>query len=118
MRRRGVALAPDVKDPYVNALIKQARNDRGGRMIDRLVLGAVIEARGCERFEMIAEGLGEGELAGFYRHLAVSEAQHQEQFLAVAESVSEPARVAAALDRWLDLEAQVLEALEPRPRLH
>jgi tRNA-(ms[2]io[6]A)-hydroxylase len=118
MKKRGLRLGPDVKDPYVNKLLKRARTDSEGRMIDRLVLGAVIEARGCERFALIAKGLEDIELGAFYHELVKSEANHRDQFLEVARAVADSRKVDEALDIWLDREAKVVEGLAIQARLH
>ena len=53
IRERGIPLTSDEPDPYVNQLLKHARNGRMTRFMDRLLLGAIIEYRGCERFVML-----------------------------------------------------------------
>jgi tRNA 2-(methylsulfanyl)-N6-isopentenyladenosine37 hydroxylase len=118
MKDRGLQLGRDEKDVYVNKLLKMTRNDREGRMIDRLVLGSVIEARGCERFGLIASALKDNEIGAFYHELAKSEATHREDFLKVARTVTDSEKVDAALDLWLDREAKVLEELPIASRLH
>ena len=118
MKKRGLILGKDEKDPYVNKLLKATRNDREGRLIDRLVLGAVIEARGCERFGLVAKSLEDPDLAKFYHDLAKSEAQHREDFLKVARAILDPVKVDEALDRWLDKEAEVVGSIPIRARLH
>lgn len=118
MKRRNLTLGRDEKDPYVNQLLKATRNDREGRLTDRLVLGSVIEARGCERFGLIAKTIEDEDLSKFYHDLAKSEAQHREDFLKVARAVIDPVKVDEALDRWLDKEAEVLNRIPIRARLH
>lgn len=118
MRSRGLSLQADVKDLYVNRLLKKARHDRQGRLLDRLVLGCVIEARGCERFGLISKAHAEADMQAFYKDLARSESRHREQFLEVAKSLFPADEVEACLDQWLDLEAKVLEDLPVRALLH
>ena len=56
---RGLLLTRDRKDPYLNALLKQIRRGREEYFLDRLLVGGVVEARGCERFGLIATALEE-----------------------------------------------------------
>ena len=54
---RGLRLADDYKDPYVNALRSQVRNGGEGMLLDKLLVAGIVEARGCERLFMVAEAL-------------------------------------------------------------
>lgn len=122
MRDRGVALTSDEPDPYVNALLKHSRSTGGDRLLDRLLLGSVIEYRGCERFAMIGRALADhsddSELAEFYIELAASEAKHRGDFYELA-LLYFPTEVAEKrLDEFLDVEARVVEELPIRAALH
>ncbi|MDE4949043.1 tRNA-(ms[2]io[6]A)-hydroxylase, partial [Francisella tularensis subsp. holarctica] len=68
-------------------LIKAARTDKEGRLIDALIIGAYIEARSCERFAKIAPFLDE-ELQKFYNGLLESEKMHFTIYLHLAEKYS------------------------------
>ena len=70
MRKRGVVLTRDPGDPYVQALLKQMRHGHTTRLVDRLLVAGVIEARSHERLGLLADALDESELAAFYRSLA------------------------------------------------
>jgi len=118
LEARGVALVPDEKDPYVGALLKLARTGRDARLLDRLLLAAVVEARGCERFGMLAEGLVEPELKAFYTDITQSEARHHGLFLRLAGHYFEDAEIANRLDELLDAEAQIIHSLPLRAALH
>ena len=49
---RGHTLLPDEKDPYVQPLLAAVRGGRDARLLDRLVVGGVVEARGCRSFRL------------------------------------------------------------------
>ena len=115
---RGLTLPPDRKDPYVEPLMRWVRVGRDERLLDRLVLGGVVEARGCERFGLVAEGLPAGELKDFYRALTRSEARHVGLFHRLARELFSSEQVEARLADILPLEAQVLSSLALRPALH
>ncbi len=115
---RGLTLTPDRKDPYVEPLIAWVRTGRDERLLDRLVMGGVVEARGCERFGMVAAGLPEGELKDFYTELTRSEARHVGLFHRLARQLFPAAQVEGRIRDLLGYEAEVVAKLELRPALH
>lgn len=84
MRRRGIAWRRVPASRYAAGLAAAVRKDEPGRLVDRLVVGAFIEARSCERFAMLAPRL-DAELGRFYNGLLASEARHFRNYLALAE---------------------------------
>lgn len=118
---RGQCLGQDERDPYTHELWqKLRRRNRDEFLLDRLVLFAIVEARGCERFSMLAKVLetGEAELARFYTGLAASEARHHTTYLRLAHELFAHERVQSRLDELLDSEAEVVAGLPLRPALH
>lgn len=115
---RGLMLKPDSKDPYVEALSRWIRTGRDERLLDRLVMGGVVEARGCERFGMIAAALPEGSLKQFYVELTRSEARHVGLFHRLARRLFPTAEVDARVRDLLAHEGEVIAQLELRPALH
>jgi tRNA-(ms[2]io[6]A)-hydroxylase len=118
--RRGLVLAPDRRDPYMQGLARAFRRGSEAYFLDRLVTAGVAEARGCERFGQVAAALpeGEGELKEFYRDLARAEVRHQDLYLGLARRYFDPAAVATRLEEILELEARVLAQLPVRPALY
>ena len=118
IQNRGLTLAADAKDPYVNRIRGLIRQGSEVYLLDRLLTAGVIEARGAERFALVAEALDDGELKNFYRAIARSEARHYELFLELAgdyfvEEVIE--------QRWqvlLDREGEIVADLPVRAALH
>jgi tRNA-(ms[2]io[6]A)-hydroxylase len=118
MTARGLILGPDRKDPYVRRLSEQYRKGSGEYFLDRLLVAGVLEARGCERFGLVAAALPEGPLKTFYRDIALSEVRHQELYLRLARLYFDAASVASRLDELLAVEAGIVEDLPPRAALH
>jgi tRNA 2-(methylsulfanyl)-N6-isopentenyladenosine37 hydroxylase len=84
MRRRGVAWRRVPASRYAAGLAVAVRKQEPGRLVDRLVVGAFIEARSCERFALLAPRL-DPELGRFYSGLLASEARHFRHYLGLAE---------------------------------
>ena len=115
---RGLTLGADIKDPYVNSIRSLIRQGSELYLLDRLLVGGVIEARGAERFGLIAQALPEGELKTFYRSITRSEARLFDLFLDLAGEFS-PADTVNT--RWQDIlafEGQIIVDLPIRPALH
>lgn len=118
MHERGLSLLPDEKDHYVNALRRCIRHGKGHYFMDRLLIGAIVEARGAERFGMIADALPQGEMKRFYRSITRSEAEHQGLFLRLAEKYFDAAAVRPRLGELLEAEAAIVRELPFRVALH
>ena len=118
IEKRGLQLAPDEKDPYVGALLRHVRKSSDPRLLDRLVMASVVEARGCERFAMVGDALEPGELKDFYRDIAASEARHHGLFLRLARHYFPQDEIAQREQEFLELEAEIIAQLPPRAALH
>jgi len=122
MEDRGLTLKKDEKDPYVNGLRHQMRKGTEFYFLDRLLIGAIVEARGAERFGMIATSLGAdpslADLKTFYQRITRSEDKHYELFLDLAETYFTEREIQPRLDQFLDIEASLVAKLPLRPRLH
>lgn len=118
MTERGLQLAADERDPYVNALRRHIRSGKEVYFLDRLLTAGIIEARGCERFGLVGEALPEGRLQTFYRLIARSEAKHHTLFLDLAAEYFPADQIHPRLDQLLDIEAEIVQQLPLRPALH
>lgn len=74
---------------YAKGMLKHKRTFEPAAMIDVLIIGAFIEARSCERFAALAEVIDDERLAKYYRYLLKSENRHFEDYLALAQSLSD-----------------------------
>ncbi|MFT5576805.1 MAG: tRNA-(ms[2]io[6]A)-hydroxylase [Bermanella sp.] len=115
---RGGITAADERDAYVNTLRKNLNKGSEAYFLDRLLLGGVIEARGAERFGLIADALEDGKLKQFYQSISRSEERHQSLFTDLAATYFPKDRVAQRLQEWIALEAEVMAAQTHRPALH
>ena len=121
LQKRALQLGPQRKDHYVNKLMEFQR--KGGtdeeRLLDRLLIFALIEARSCERFKRLSEGLQDPYLSQFYRRFMESEAGHYHLFISLAETYIDKDTVRRRWKEWLEYEAGVMETTELRgDRIH
>lgn len=116
VERRGRALPPDHGDPYVQQLLRLVRGGPG-RLVDQLLVGALVEARSCERMKLLGGRLPEARLRELYQRLAQSEEGHEALFVQLAVEVGgEPAR--ARLVQLAEAEAAIVAGLPLLPRMH
>jgi tRNA 2-(methylsulfanyl)-N6-isopentenyladenosine37 hydroxylase len=118
IHRRGHITAADTKDPYVTEFRKSMRQGSEAYFMDRLLIASIIEARGAERFGLVAEALEAGPLKQFYVSIARSEERHFELFLNLANQYLDQDEVNARWDELLDIEATIVESLPIRAALH
>lgn len=119
--KRGLKLGKQRKDEYVNALFSFCRTGGAeeGRLLDQLLMMAMIEARSCERFKRLSEGLEDEYLRKFYRRFMESEAGHYTLFIELAETYIPKETVRARWKEWLEHEAAIMKDLELRgDRIH
>lgn len=121
LHKRGLSLGKQRKDEYVNALLdfQQKGGDPETRMLDQLLTMAMIEARSCERFKRLSEGLEDAYLQKFYRRFMESEAGHYTLFIELAEKYIDPLKVRERWKEWLEYEKEVIKTLDIRgDRMH
>lgn len=118
IHQRGLTIAPDQKDPYVVAFRTSIRQGRDVYLLDRLLTASIIEARGAERFALVAAALDAGPLKKFYQSIARSEERHFELFLDLAKQYLEPDMIEQRWDELLDVEAALVASLPIRAALH
>ena len=121
LARRGGRMERIHKNPYANALRLLVRKGEAGEVVDRLFVSALIEARSCERFSVLAGAaaeLGDEELAAFYKALYSSELGHYKLFVKLAARIVGRKTAEERWQQMLDKEAQILAAQEPGPRIH
>ena len=118
LAERGLALAADEPDPYVRPMLGLVRGGRDPRLLDRLLVAGIVEARGCERFGLVAEALPAGELKDFYVEITRSEARHHGLFTRLARELFDADDVASRLSELLAAEADIVGGLPLRAALH
>lgn len=115
---RGIATRPDEKDPYVGALMRKVERGPEQYFLDRLLVLGIVEARGCERFGLIAEALDPGPMKSFYERITRSEARHHGLFVRLAKEYFPHATVQRRLEALLGAEARIVDALPLRSAVH
>jgi tRNA-(ms[2]io[6]A)-hydroxylase len=132
LERRGIALGPPPPDHYASELRRTVRAHRDpsrnrsqllDALVDRLLVAALIEARSCERFRILADALGTrgpADLGAFYEELLAAEARHYRTFVDLAHRVAsdEGDWVEARLSEVARLEGELAARLEGTPAIH
>ena len=121
MKKRGYTLGQQRRDDYVNLLLQHEPKNLppNEKLLHKLMICALIEARSCERFRLLSEGLEEEALRKFYYKFMVSEAGHYRLFIDLAGEYFTEAQVRTAWQYWLTTEEQILQQLPPRgDRMH
>lgn len=120
LNKRGFNLGRKRVDEYVVELFKLER--KGGKiewqLMDKLLISALIEARSCERFKILSEEIADEDLKVFYRELMVSEAGHYATFLDLAKEYMPAEAVKKRLDEMLEAEAEIMQRLSVKARIH
>jgi tRNA 2-(methylsulfanyl)-N6-isopentenyladenosine37 hydroxylase len=118
IQERGLMLAPDEEDVYVQKLMAQVRFGREERFLDRLLVSGVIEARGCERLFLVADALNTERLKNFYTRLARAEASHKSLFVEMAQTYFPRETIDSRLNEWLEIEAEAIQSVPFQSRVH
>lgn len=121
LKKRGLTLGKQRKDEYVNKLLEFQK--KGGhiddRFLDQMLTMALIEARSCERFKRLSEGMNDAYLRKFYRKFMESEAGHYTLFIKLAEHYLPKAKVRKRWQEWLKYEQEIIKNIEVRgDRVH
>jgi tRNA-(ms[2]io[6]A)-hydroxylase len=117
MARRGQPASYDHGDDYAAALRTQIRNKEPERLLDRLLVFAIIEARSAERLGLLAGALDDDKARELYASLADAEVRHRDTFLALARDAA-PATWRARAHELAAREAQIMAERVPTARIH
>jgi len=120
LARRGGRLTKQHSNPYASDLHKLVRKGRGHEeLVDRLMISALIEARSCERFKLLADAVrDDAELQKLYAELWASEHGHYRTFIQLAEDILATKDVQKRWDQMLDAEAKIMQRQTSGPRMH
>ena len=121
LKKRGLQLGQQRKDEYVNNLLVFQKKDGSveDRFLDRLLIMALIEARSCERFKRLSEGLDDEYMRNFYRKFMESEAGHYTLFINLSELYLPKDKVRKRWQQWLHFEKEMITSLAVRgDRVH
>ncbi|MDP3277292.1 MAG: tRNA isopentenyl-2-thiomethyl-A-37 hydroxylase MiaE [Deltaproteobacteria bacterium] len=122
LEARGFNPRPPGEDPYAGALRKASLVDTPhgdlGPLLDRLTVGALIEARSCERFSLLRDHAPTEPMRAWYGQLFISEAQHYRLFASLAEEIAGESVARKRLQELAVREAEILKKLPISPRIH
>jgi tRNA-(ms[2]io[6]A)-hydroxylase len=121
LKKRNLKLGRQRKDVYVNKLLQFQKKDGSptDRFLDQMLLMALIEARSCERFKRLSEGLKDEYMRNFYRKFMESEAGHYALFITLAEHYLDKELVRNRWKEWLAYESELMGSEEVRgDRIH
>ncbi|RBP26017.1 tRNA-(ms[2]io[6]A)-hydroxylase [Marinobacter pelagius] len=116
MNKRGVDYGHLSPARYAAGLRQAVRTEDPERLVDVLIVGAIIEARSCERFAALAPFLDD-KLADFYNGLLKSEARHYQDYLKLAVQAN-GGPVDERLGEFLAIEKELIEAPDSEFRFH
>jgi tRNA-(ms[2]io[6]A)-hydroxylase len=102
---------------YAKGMLKHKRTYEPAAMVDVLIIGAFIEARSCERFASLAEVINDERLAKYYRYLLKSESRHFEDYLALAQSLSED-NIDERVAFFKEVESELISSPDAELRFH
>lgn len=115
---RGIRFRRQEPSTYGRRLTDHGRTVDPGRIVDRLLVAALIEARSCERFAVLRDGLSDRTLADFYGMLFESEARHHATYVKFAKHFAPAGEVHARLEELSLLESEIISAPDPFVRIH
>ena len=120
MVKQGIQLPHKMEpDLYIHQLMEEAKGGSAdSRFLIRLLLGSVIECRGCERFKLVADNVQDPELKRFYKELWASEAKHGNIYVKLALHYFDEELVYIKLEELMQKEARILAGLKIRSALH
>lgn len=117
MEKRGIDYPMVSAARYAAGMRAKVRTEEPGKLIDTLVMGAIIEARSCERFEKLAPFLDD-ELKKFYQSLLKSEARHFQDYLELAKQVASDEDIAERAELFLNLDKNLVADADVEFRFH
>lgn len=118
LSRRGIKFKRQVPSTYGRRLNELVRKDEPAKAIDRLLVAGLIEARSCERFDLLRKHVDDTELSEFYHELFESEARHYTSYVRLAKMYGNEKVVMDRLSELADLEAEIIASGDPIPRMH
>ena len=116
MTQRGIEYDNISAGRYAKGLIRHVKTHEPETLIDKLICGAYIEARSCERFAKLAPHLDD-ELEKFYISLLRSEARHYQDYLSLAEQIAGH-DISERIAFFGEVEAELIQAEDADFKFH
>ncbi|QDU93114.1 tRNA-(ms[2]io[6]A)-hydroxylase [Lignipirellula cremea] len=118
LARRGTRFRRQTPSTYGRRLNDLVRKFEPDKAVDRLLVASLIEARSCERFDLLRRHVADQELADFYGSLFESEARHHTTYVRLARLFAPEEKVMQRLDELAVLEAAIIDEGDAFPRMH
>ena len=118
LAERGGSMRRQRPSPYAGRLYHCVRSAEPERLVDTLLVCALIEARSCERFKLLADAIDDPRLRALYNGLLASEARHHGSYLELAVQVSDESTARARLLELAEREAEIIADPSPMVRMH
>ncbi|HMO13021.1 MAG TPA: tRNA-(ms[2]io[6]A)-hydroxylase [Pirellulaceae bacterium] len=118
LSRRGIRFRRQKPSNYGRQLNDLVRRGEPQRAIDRILVAGLIEARSCERFDLLRKHVKDQELADFYDSLFESEARHHSTYVRIAKTFADEEVVKQRLKELAELEAEIIARGDSLPRMH
>ncbi len=116
--KKNIPLGPLSSPPYGAKLKSIISTKEPTRLLDSLLIAALIEARSHERLGLLGTHCPDEDLAKFYRSLMASEARHYGIYWVLADTYFERELVQKRLEELSTIESEILATLHPEPRIH
>ena len=118
LEKRSISFRKLKPSNYGRQLNELVRKSEPERAVDRLLVAGLIEARSCERFDLLRKNVQDTELAEFYGGLFESEARHHTTYVRLAKTFASDEVVKQRLDELAEKEAQIIATGDELPRMH
>lgn len=118
LKRRRIRWRRMTPSEYGARLAELVNKQEPHKAVDRLLVAGLIEARSCERFAVLRDGLPDRELADFYGSLFESEARHHSTYVRLAKLFAPEEQVIQRLGELAQREAEILAASSGPLRVH
>ncbi len=116
MHSLGMKYSSVTSSRYANGLLRHVRTYEPEKLIDKLICGAYIEARSCERFAALAPHVDKS-LGDFYVSLLRSEARHYQDYLTLAQDIAKD-DISSRVAHFGEVEAQLIASPDPDFKFH
>lgn len=116
MQQKGIEYRPLKASRYAETLRKAVRTHEPAKLVDLLIIGAIIEARSCERFAALCPLLG-ADLAKFYRGLLASEARHFKIYLTYAKQFAQ-GNITSRVEHFMAIDHELMNTPDLEFRFH
>ncbi|MCK5457051.1 MAG: hypothetical protein KAI45_07980, partial [Melioribacteraceae bacterium] len=118
LEKRKIPLSKDKGDDYVKALFSKMNRNEPDRFLDHLLIAGIIEARSCERLQILELNIDDIELKKLYHDLFPTEAGHYMMFVKLAKYYFDDDLVEKRLDELAEFECSIVKSLPNIPTMH